>query len=286
MRLDLIGRDGSKVAYAMIDGNGASYAADESKQVSPPLLADTIFAVFFNNRLYAINLQTGAVPTRLTIYREKANESVQSKLLTLNLGEAEVPRYIVDLGAASGSTYQYTMYPEDDNMVYAGTLGSRVDDGESAIEGVVPCDALIVSRWSDTHESYVAERIFYFDANVSPQPYNNNAVVQKNQTFGRYFHIQHGATNVLSGQLNGMIGYVDCSTGRFVSHWDEEDALRWLTTDDTTKFYKNARGYMLPVDITSAITFTPDAKYRTSTASFEWTERSIPHTAMVIGVIE
>lgn len=284
MRVDLHGQDGSKVAYVVIDNNDTSYAEDAAKQANPPITGDTVFAVFFNNRLYSINLQTGAAPERLTLYRFQEDANTQFPLAVLQLGEADIPTHIIDMSAANGEEYEYIMYPEDSTMVYAGTLGNR-PSGESYIEGYVACETLITANWSDEYGAYLVDRIFYFDANNQPQPINNNAVVQKNQTFGRFFHLQHGATNVLSGQLSSMIGYVDCKTMKFVSSFSEEDAIRWLTTDNTTKFYKSARGYVLPVDITSAITFTPDRSRRVSDVSFEWTERYIPHPASVIGVI-
>lgn len=286
MRVDLIGRDESKISYVVIDGSSTSYASDTAKQYNPPVLDETIFAVFFNNLLCAVNLQTGASPEKLTLYRYQQDENAQFQLAKIELGNAPIPTHIIDFTAANGEDYQYVLYPEDSTAVYAGTYGYRPEDGSDTITGFVACETLITGVWSDDYNAYVADRIFYFDANNQPQPLNNNAVVQKNQTFGRFFHIQHGATNVLSGQISSMIGYIDCSTMTFVSSFEIEDAIRWLTTDNTTKFYKSARGYVLPVDITSAITFTPEKGRRASDVSFEWTERSLPHPATLIGVIE
>ena len=286
MKVELFGRDNSKVAYVVIDGNDLSYADDTSKQKNPPILESTVFAVFFNNLLCAVNLQMGASPEKLTLYRYHNDANMQFQLASINLGDAPIPTHIIDFTAANGEDYQYVLYPEDSDRVYAGTPGYRQETEGDTIQGFVACEALITGEWSDAYNAYVANRIFYFDANNQPQPINNNAVVQKNQTFGRFFHIQHGATNVLSGQISSMIGYIDCETMTFISSFETEDAIRWLTTDNTTKFYKSARGYVLPVDITSAITFTHEKGRRSSDVSFEWTERSLPHPATVIGVIE
>lgn len=287
MKIELYGRDGSELPYVVVDGNATSYEGDESKQYAPPISSsETIFAVFFNNLLCAVNTQTGASPERITFYRYQDDENSQFQLAKIELGDAPLPTHIIDFSAANGEPYKYVMYPEDNAAVYAGTHGYRTTDGSDTIDGFVACETIVTSNWSDKYNAYVADRIFFFDANNKPQPINNNAVVQKNQTFGRYFHIQHGATNVLSGQITSLIGYIDCSTMEFVSSFEIEDAIRWLTTDNTTKFYKSARGYVLPVDITSAITFTPIQTRVASDVSFEWTEISLPHPATVIGVIE
>lgn len=284
--VELYGQDASMIAYVVVDGNSTSYTDDESAQLNPPVSDSTVFAVFFNNRLCAVNLDTMASPERVTIYRYQSDESSQFQVAKIELGEAALPSHIIDYTAANNEAYQYVMYPEDDTTVYAGTHGYRATDGSSSIDGFVACEMIVTSRWSDEYNAYVAERVFYFDLNNKPQPINNNAVVQKNQTFGRFFHIQHGATNVLSGQISGMIGYIDCSTMEFVSDFETEDAIRWLTTDTTTKLYKSARGYVLPVDITSPITFTPWQNRKVSDVSFEWTEIKLQHPTTVIGVVK
>ncbi len=286
MRIDIIGRDDSKISYVVVDSNAESYKNDTTKQYDPPITDDTIFAVMFNNRLMAINPATGSAPEKLTFYRFQEDGTVQFPVATIKLGEADMPKALIDLSAANDEEYQYIFYPEDENRVYAGAVGTREATGLNTITGYVACEEVVVSNWSDAYNAYVADKIFYFDANNQPQPINNNAVVVKNQTFGRFFNIQHGATNVLSGQLSSMIGYVDCNTMEFISTFEMDDAIRWLTTDQTTKFYKSARGYVLPVDITSAITFTPEKNRKISNVSFEWTECDIPHTPTVIGVIE
>lgn len=286
MRLELYGAAHSRVAYVVIDANGTSYSNNVENQYNPPVTDDTQFAVFFNNILCAVNLDLNAAPERVTFYRYTGDENIQFPLAKIELGEAPLPTYLIDLSAANGEAYKYVMYPEDDTKVYAGTHGYNVYDGGESIEGYVACEMLITSNWSDEYNAYVADRIFYFDFNNKLNPINNNAVVQKNQTFSRFFHIQHGATNVLSGQISSLIGYIDCATGEYVSAFEIEDAIRWLTTDHTVKFYKSARGYVLPVDITSAITFTPEIGRMASNVGFEWTEIKLPHTATVIGVIK
>lgn len=285
MKIEMIGKDNSKLSYVVIDRNSTSYASDTPKQYNPPITDDTLFAVLFNNKLMAVNTDIGSAPSRLTLYRFDVNDSVQFPLATIELGEIDIPRALVDFSAANGEEYRYVMYPEDVDHVYTGVLGSREDTGEDYISGFVGCEELITAHWNDGYNAYIADKVFYFDANNQAQSINNNAVVQKNQTFGRFFNIQHGATNVFSGQLSSMLGYFDCNTGEYVSSFEIEDAIRWLTTDQSTKFYKSARGYVLPVDITSTITFTHDNSRRTSTVSLEWTERDIPHTPTVIGVI-
>lgn len=286
MRIDIIGRDESRLSYVVVDANDESYASDTDKQYAPPITDDTLFAVVFNNRLMAINPATGSAPEKLTFYRLQEDGTVQFPVATVKLGETDLPKALIDFSAANDEDYQYILYPEDEGRVYAGAVGTREVTGLSTITGYVACEELVVANWSDAYNAYLVDKVFYFDANNQPQPVNNNAVVQKNQTFGRFFNIQHGATNVLSGQLSSMIGYVDCNTMEFVSNFEIEDAIRWLTTDQTTKFYKSARGYVLPVDITSAITFTPEKNRKASNVSFEWTECAIPHTPTVIGVIE
>ncbi len=287
MRVELYGRDNATISYIVIDGNDISYAEDTTKQYSPTVSAqDTIFAVFFNNMLCAVNTQTGASPERITFYRYQSDENAQFQLAKIELGEAPLPTHIIDFSAANGEDYKYVMYPEDHTSVYAGTHGYRRSTGDDTIEGFVACEVIVTSHWSEQYSAYVADRVFFFDMNNKPQSVHNNAVVQKNQTFGRYFHIQHGATNVLTGQISSMIGYIDCSTMTFISSFEIEDAIRWLTTDNTTKFYKSSRGYVLPVDITSAITFTPTQNRIASDVAFEWTEIKLPHPPTVIGVIE
>lgn len=285
LRVEIHGQNQSRFAYFVIDHTYTSYQDDADKQIDPPVTDHTVFAVFFNNILHAVNLSTGASPERVTFYRYQDDESTQFKIAQIILGESALPTHLIDFTVANGESYKYIMYPEDDTKVYAGTYGYRPTDGGDSIEGYVECEMLVTSRWDSSYNAYIAERVFYFDFNNKPQPINNNAVVQKNQTFGRFFHIQHGATNVLSGQINGLIGYLDCSTGEFVSDFEIEDAIRWLTTDNTTKLYKSARGYVLPVDITSAITFTPVNGRMASDVSFEWTEVKLQHPTTVIGVM-
>lgn len=286
VKVELYGQDTSMIAYVVIDANNTSYSSDDDSQINPPISDDTVFAVYFNNMLYAVNLETMSSPERVSFYRFQSDESSQFQVAKIALGEAELPSYIIDFTVANGESYQYVMYPEDDSTVYAGTHGYRPTDGGESIDGFVACEMIVTSRWNEDYGAYVAERVFYFDLNNKPQPINNNAVVQKNQTFGRFFHIQHGATNVLSGQISGMIGYIDCSTMEFVSDFETEDAIRWLTTDTTTKLYKSARGYVLPVDITSPITFTPWQNRKVSDVSFEWTEIKLQHPTTVIGVVK
>lgn len=286
MKIELFGAAQSKLAYFIVDKNWTSYSSDTNKQYNPPISpTETAFGVFFNNKLLSVNPETGAAPERITVYRVAEGADTQFQIATIKLGEADMPNGIIDLSAANDVTYQYILYPEDENVVYAGTIGTRSINGEATIDGFVACEELIIANWNDDYGAYVAEKIFYFDANNQASPMQNNAVVQKNQTFGRFFHIQHGATNVLSGQVSSMIGYVDCETMEFVSTFEMEDTIRWLTTDYTTKFYKNARGYVLPVDITSAITFQPDRSWKLTSVQFEWTERSLPHPPSVIGVL-
>lgn len=286
MSVELYGVRNSKVAYVVIDKGLESYSSSQANQLNPPITSNTVFAVFFNNMLCAVNLSIGASPERVTFYRYQDDENAQFCVAKIELGQAALPSHLIDFSAANGESYQYVMYPEDDTTVYAGTHGYRESDGGASIEGFVECETLITANWSDDYNAYVADKVFYFNLNNKPQPINNNAVVQKNQTFGRFYHIQHGATNVLSGQISSLLGYLDCSTMEFVSSFEIEDAIRWLTTDHTTKFYKSARGYVLPVDITSVITFTPTQNRMASDVSLEWTEIKISHSATVIGVIE
>lgn len=284
MKLVLPGRTNSKVSYFVIDENSDSYASDTSKQYNPPVGDDTVFAIFFNNGLYAVNPDTGAAPEKLTLYRHTAGENADSKIAVINLGEAKTPTYIFDYGACNKVKYGYVIYPENDSKVYSGIAGYCPSDGGEFIEGISSYEQLMTATWDESYQAYMLDKIFFFDLNNKRSPYNNNAVVQKNQTFGRYFNIQHGATNVLSGQVSSMLGYYDCATGSIVTSFEMRDAIRWLTTDDTTKFFKNAAGYFLPVDITSAITFQPEIGDRMSSVQFEWTECKIPHPATLIGV--
>ena len=224
----------------------------------------TTFMAKFENTLRTGNLQPdGTPPTSWSIYRQK-NDSDAMEYVTTVGGDTAV---CFDYMPCNNTTYVYHSF--------AQTESDMSDDKTS--KPITPrWDGWTLITLDETEEKdrYIPHEIFTFSLNLELADMSNNTSFNILETFTRYPVIQRSSSNHMSGQLKGLIGAVDCATGRYYDTVEQAAAIRELTTDTRRKLLKDLKGHVIEVELSGSILFSiePNIYDEPYYATIQWTE--------------
>ena len=224
----------------------------------------TTFMAKFENTLRTGNLQPdGTPPTSWSIYRQKDGSDAMEFVTMVSGATATCFDYM----PCNNTTYVYHSF--------AQTESGMSDDKTS--KPITPLwDGWMLITLDETEEKgrYIPHEIFTFSLNLELSDMSNNTGFNALETFTRYPIIQRSSSNHLSGQLKGLIGVVDCATGRYYDTVEQADAIREITTDTRRKILKDLKGHVFEVELSGSIIFTiePNIYDEPYYATIQWTE--------------
>lgn len=222
------------------------------------------FLAQFNNTLRTGNLKAdGTPPTSWAVYRQKADTDTMT-YVTVVEGEKAVG---YDYMPSNDTTYVY--------HTFARTESDMSEDKTSpAITPQWPGWILITLDPADEEGRFIPNEIFIFELNLEIGDMSNNTNFSKLETFTPYPIIQRSSSNHMSGQLKGLIGKVDCASGRYYDTIDQATAIRALTTNTRRKILKDLKGHVFEVELSSSVIFSvlPNVIGEPYFATLQWTE--------------
>lgn len=234
------------------------------------------FMAKFEHTLRTGNLLAdGTPPTSWSIYRQKVGSDEMEFVLTAE--GAKVVCY--DYMPHNYGTYFYRSFAKTESDMSEDITSPNVTPSW-------PGWALITLDETEDGNRYIPHEIFMFQYNLEIADMTNNTTYNKLETFTKYPVIQRSSANHMSGQLKGLLGGVDCATGRYYNTLEEVDAIRALTTDPRRKILKDLSGHVFEVELSAGIIFSvlPNVEREPYYATIQWTEVGDANSMRVVAL--
>lgn len=239
-------------------------------------------------RGYGANL----IPGEYILYREDLNTGEKVTLSPHFFGMKNSVLYGYDLTASTHGNYRYTIMKFDDEgrVIIVDKAPSYIGDGVFPSNTITTSeDAYYITELNiqenmdliyypnqKTNKKIVFEAgdTWKFIADIADTTVTNNLDRMTHIGYGQYVSSTSTNVNYMSGTLSAMIGYIDCTTKKYVDDITLVNAWRKFITQNKPFLLKSQKGDVWVVNIIE----NPTTQYQESyigtptTISFSWAE--------------